>query len=83
MVCDVWGRYRVRGLEAGSATPESVASSELSAWRVADWAEEAATPLFALKFDVNAVMLDFPTLPILPILGVMVIEELRLAWEFI
>ena len=80
MVCDVWGRYRVRGREAGSARPESVASSELSAWRVAAWVEEAATPLFALKFDVIVVILDFP---ILPILGVMVIEELRLAWEFI
>ena len=80
MVCDVWGRYRVRGLEAGCAILESIASSELSAWRVADWVEAAVIPLFTLKFDVDAAMPDFPTLPIL---GVMVIEELRLAWEFI
>jgi hypothetical protein len=80
MVCDVWGRYRVRGLEAGSVRLESISTIEQSAWRVADWVEAAVIPLFALKFDVNVAMLDFPTLPTL---GVMVIEELRLAWEFI
>jgi hypothetical protein len=80
MVCDVCGRYRVRGLEAGSVRLELIASSELSAWCVADWVEAAVIPLLALKFDVDVAMPDFPTLPIL---GVMVIEEWRLAWEFI
>src|SRR5271154_2427355 len=73
----MWGRYRALGLEAAGTEVELEGSSVRIVARLPEWGESRTASVE--PGPVRVVAADWVLKPLM--LGVMVIEELRLAWE--